>query len=89
MRATVRDRVSAQERLAAAAMTAQTLSQARYDRGVDSYLSVLDAQRTLYVARQTLVLARLTESLNRVELYKALGGGSTTAASPSASADHP
>lgn len=89
VRATVRDRVSAQERLAAAAMTAQTLSQARYDRGVDSYLSVLDAQRTLYVARQTLVLARLTESLNRVELYKALGGGSTTAASPSASADHP
>jgi multidrug efflux system outer membrane protein len=77
VRATVRDRVSAQERLAAAATTAQTLSQARYDRGVDSYLSVLDAQRTLYIARQTLVLARLTESLNRVELYKALGGGST------------
>ncbi|MGH6966496.1 MAG: efflux transporter outer membrane subunit [Phenylobacterium sp.] len=78
VRATIRDRVSAQERLVAAATTAQVLSRARYDRGVDSYLAVLDAQRTLYIARQTLILARLTESLNRVELYKALGGGSTS-----------
>ena len=37
---------------------------------------LLDAQRTLYAARQTLLVAKLTESLNRVELYKALGGGS-------------
>jgi multidrug efflux system outer membrane protein len=76
VRATIRDRVSAQERLTAAAATAQGLSRARYDRGVDSYLVLLDAQRTLYAARQTLVAAKLTETLNRVELYKALGGGS-------------
>ena len=76
VRATIRDRVSAQERLVAAASDAQRLSQARYDRGVDSYLALLDAQRTLYAARQTLLVAKLTEALNRVELYKALGGGS-------------
>ncbi len=52
VRATIRDRVSAQERLVTAAAEAQRLSQARYDRGVDSYLVLLDAQRTLYVARQ-------------------------------------
>ncbi len=75
VRATIRDRVSAQERLVTAASDAQRLSQARYDRGVDSYLVLLDAQRTLYNARQTLLVAKLVEALNRVDLYKALGGG--------------
>lgn len=76
IRATIRDRVSAQERLVTASGEAQRLSQARYDRGVDSYLVLLDAQRTLYAARQTLLAAKLAEALNRVDLYKALGGGS-------------
>ncbi|MDB5423556.1 MAG: efflux transporter outer rane subunit [Phenylobacterium sp.] len=75
VRATIRDRVSAQERLTAAATGAQRLTQARYDRGVDSYLALLDAQRTLYAARQTLLTARLVEALNRVDIYKTLGGG--------------
>jgi multidrug efflux system outer membrane protein len=75
VRATVRDRVAAQERLVAAASNAQRLTQARYDRGVDSSLNQLDAQRTLYAARQTLLTAQLVEALNRVELYKTLGGG--------------
>ncbi len=75
VQATIRDRVSAQTRLVAAATDSQTLSQARYDRGVDSYLNLLDAQRTLYAARQTLLAAQLAEAANRVSLYKALGGG--------------
>ena len=57
VRATISDRVSAQERLVEAAAVTQRLSQARYDRGVDSYLTLLDAQRTLYSARQTLLAA--------------------------------
>ncbi|MCI3135181.1 TolC family protein, partial [Phenylobacterium aquaticum] len=57
------------------ATTSQTLAQARYDRGVDSYLTLLDAQRTLYGARQTQLAAKLAELNNRVTLYKALGGG--------------
>lgn len=76
VRDTIRTRVEAQTRLAGAAERAQRLSQARFESGVDSYLTALDANRTLYVARQTLVTARLAEQLNRVELYKALGGGS-------------
>ena len=75
VRATVRDRVEAQQRLVAAATETQRLTQARYDRGVDSYLNLLDAQRTLYGARQSLLTAELVEALNRVELYKTLGGG--------------
>jgi len=36
---------------------------------------LLDAQRTLYAAQQALVSTRLAEQANRVNLYKALGGG--------------
>jgi multidrug efflux system outer membrane protein len=42
---------------------------------VDSYLGVLDAQRTLYGAQQELIATRLSDISNQVELYKALGGG--------------
>ncbi|WP_304186115.1 efflux transporter outer membrane subunit [Phenylobacterium aquaticum] len=73
--ATIRDRVAAQDRLVAAAANSQRLAQARYDKGVDSYLILLDAQRTLYGARQTQLAAKLAELNNRVTLYKALGGG--------------
>jgi outer membrane protein, multidrug efflux system len=47
----------------------------RYRRGVDSYLGVLDSQRSLYMAQQTLVGVKLSRLQNLVTLYKALGGG--------------
>ena len=47
----------------------------RYDAGCDSFLVLLDAQRTLYAAQQALVETRLAEQANRVTLYKVLGGG--------------
>lgn len=75
VKATMTDRVAAQERLAAAAAEAARLSSARYASGVDSYLAVLDAQRTLFTARQGVITIRLVEAGNRVALYKALGGG--------------
>jgi len=61
--------------LLAAALRANDLSRIRYEAGSDSYLVLLDAQRTLYAAQQTLVSTRLAEQANRVNLYKALGGG--------------
>jgi len=75
IRATIQDRVDAQTRLVAQSADVQRLTQARYDRGVDGYLALLDAQRSAYAAQQNLVSARLAEILNRVELYRALGGG--------------
>lgn len=74
-RATIDDRLAAQDRLVDAAEAAQRLSQARYDRGVDSFLTLLDAQRTAYAARQSRLAAQLARATNRVELYRALGGG--------------
>ncbi len=51
------------------------LSDARYKAGIDSYLSVLVAQRSLYGAQQVLVGLRLARLSNQVTLYKVLGGG--------------
>jgi multidrug efflux system outer membrane protein len=50
--------------------------------GISSYLEVLDAQRTLFVAQQSLIQAELTQQTNLVSLYKALGGGWTGPALP-------
>lgn len=74
-RGTIEDRIAAQVSLEANAATAYRLSQARYDAGIANYLEPLDAQRTYYTARQSLVSARLVKAANMVELYRTLGGG--------------
>jgi outer membrane protein, multidrug efflux system len=63
------------EQLVEAAAKAEDLSRLRYEAGRDSYLTRLEAQRTLYVSQQALILTRLFEQSNRVTLYKVLGGG--------------
>jgi len=63
---------------AAAADTAR-LTEARYRYGVDSFLSSLDAQRSLYIAQRSEIAARLAVASNRVTLYRVLGGDATTA----------
>lgn len=73
--ATYEKQIVAQADLVAAAQRSLDLAQLRYDSGVDSYLQLHDAERTLYGSQQGLVLTRLEELLNRVALYKALGGG--------------
>jgi multidrug efflux system outer membrane protein len=73
--ATMKRRRAAQETLVEATSRAYRLSQRRYQVGSDSYLEVLDSQRSDYAARQGLITTRLAEQSNRVSLYKALGGG--------------
>ncbi len=72
---TLADQLAAQQALVDAAARANTLSNARFMAGRDSYLVALDAQRTLFASQQSLVATRLAEQANRVALYKALGGG--------------
>lgn len=72
---TLAEQRASREALLAAAENADDLSKRRYEAGADSYLVLLDAQRTLYAAQQTLVTTQLAEQINRVTLYKALGGG--------------
>ncbi|NLX18227.1 MAG: efflux transporter outer membrane subunit [Desulfobulbus sp.] len=51
------------------------LARNRYQHGLDSFLTLLDAQRSLYTARQRCLTVYLAQLLNQVGLYKALGGG--------------
>ena len=74
-RGTVTQRLAAQQSLVDALTVTHRLSEARYNKGVDSYLSVLDAQRSLYGAQQGLIMLRLAGINNLITLYKALGGG--------------
>ena len=67
--------ITAQQSLVDAVAETYRLSNARYTRGIDSYLSVLDAQRSLYGAQQGLIALHLARLVNRVMLYTALGGG--------------
>jgi len=55
-------------------MRSYELAKARYFQGLDSYLSVLDAQRSLYEAEQGLVNLEWAKLANRVKLYTVLGG---------------
>lgn len=77
VRGTVEQQVSAQESLVNAVEETHRLANARYTKGIDSYLSVLDAQRSLYGAQQGLIAVRLSKLTNLVTLYKALGGGAS------------
>ncbi|MEF7614647.1 efflux transporter outer membrane subunit [Aquincola sp. MAHUQ-54] len=74
-RSTLGERLAAQQSLADATGRTLELSQARFRSGADSYLEVLDAQRSLYAAQQTLITLRLAEQTNRLTLYRVLGGG--------------
>ncbi|MGA2174752.1 MAG: efflux transporter outer membrane subunit [Verrucomicrobiota bacterium] len=75
IRGTVDQQIEAQQSLVQAVAETYRLSNSRYNMGIDSYLSVLDAQRSLYAAQQGLVSLRLAKLANRVTLYAALGGG--------------
>ncbi|HEY1929902.1 MAG TPA: efflux transporter outer membrane subunit [Caulobacteraceae bacterium] len=69
------ERIDAEQGLVAAAAESLRLSTALYERGEDTYLDVLNAQRTLFVAQEALVSLQLLAKTNIVNLYQALGGG--------------
>jgi multidrug efflux system outer membrane protein len=69
------EQLSAQQLLVEAAADSHRLSDIRFRQGAESYLAVLDAQRSLYAAQQDLITVRLSRLANQVTLYKVLGGG--------------
>jgi outer membrane protein, multidrug efflux system len=74
-RGTLEDQMDAQQSLVNATMASYRLSEARYLKGIDSYLNALDAQRSLYASQQDLITVRLERIVNSLTLYKVLGGG--------------
>ena len=74
-RGTIDEQLSAQQSEVDAAAATLRIYRARYDRGSDTYLNLLIAERTYYAARQSLVTTELAKQANLVTLYTALGGG--------------
>jgi multidrug efflux system outer membrane protein len=81
-RGTVNDEIAARERQRAATADSYLLNEARYRAGIDTFLTVLDAQRSYYNAQQTLVRTKLNAAENIVDVYQAIGGDVLLQATP-------
>lgn len=74
-RGTYTEQLKSQQALVEAAENSYNLSKARYDQGIENYLNVLDAQRSMYAAQQNEIIVQQERLSNLVNLYKVLGGG--------------
>lgn len=74
-RETYVEQVAAQRALLETSEDYYRLAERRYRTGIDSYLTLLDAQRQLFDVRQGAVTDRLSQLISEVNLFKALGGG--------------
>jgi multidrug efflux system outer membrane protein len=74
-RGTLDEQLTAQRALLDDTQESYHLADLRFRTGVDSFLPVLDAQRSLYTAQQAFVSLELQRLQNMATLYKALGGG--------------
>ena len=73
-RNTMSERMGAQKAQVDAYAVSLKLSTERYRSGAESYLTVLDSQRSLYSAQKDLISLQLSEQGNRMTLFKVLGG---------------
>ncbi len=74
-RGTYDDELAALERNSSAQQRRLQLSDFRYRNGVENYLAVLTAQTDYHNAQLAVVATQLQRLTNRVDLYRALGGG--------------
>ena len=72
---TLRERRAALAAQLAAATRAEAVARLRYEGGRDSFTTLLDAQRTLYATQTALTSVTAAEQINRITLYRVLGGG--------------
>ena len=81
-RATLGEQLRAQTAQAGAEETRLRLTDLRYRAGAANHFELLDAQRSVFAARQAVVQLQLQHAQNLVNLYRALGGGWTDPAAP-------
>lgn len=75
IRATIAERLDAQQQRVASDRRSYDLSIALYRAGRYSFIDTLTTQRALYAAQQDQVATQLAAQTSLVALYKALGGG--------------
>lgn len=74
-RSALADQLRAQSAQTAAEQSRLNLVDLRFQQGTANAFERLDAQRTVFAARQAEVLLQLVQAQNLVALYKSLGGG--------------
>lgn len=72
---TYREQLAAQKANLQANQEYYAAASQRYQEGLDSHLTLLDAQRSLYAARQSYIGLQLAQLANQVNIYKVFGGG--------------
>jgi outer membrane protein TolC len=72
-----REKLARQQAAASAAANAELLARQRYQSGLIDFATVLDTQRSLLSAQDSVASTQATLSADHVRLYKALGGGWT------------
>lgn len=81
-RSTLDQQIADQGAVQAAQADRLRLADLRFKNGVASAIDVLDAQRELFTAEQSLVQTRLLRLTNAIDLYRSLGGGLDASAKP-------
>ncbi len=72
---TYKDQLAARKKQVEAALNARFLAELRYDKGVTSYLEVIEYQRSSFDAELTYTQTKRLYMQSYIQLYKALGGG--------------
>lgn len=76
-RATLGQQLESQYKLQQNYQQSYQIAHARFRSGLDDYLNVLDAERSLFTNQQSILDLQLQKILSQIELYRALGGGAT------------
>lgn len=81
-RKTYAEQLMAQKQLLQSSQEYLSLADRRYREGIDNQLTLLDAQRLNFSAKQQMIHTRFAQLVSQVNLYKALGGGFPAAVEP-------
>lgn len=76
-RATINHQLESQYRLQKNYQETYEIALARFRSGLTDYLSVLDAERSLFANQQDILKLELNKVISQIELYQMLGGGAT------------
>ena len=79
-RATLGQRLDSQYRLQKNYQQTYDIAYARFRSGLDDYLNVLDAERSLFANQQGILSLEQQKIISQIELYQRLGGGASLTA---------
>lgn len=75
LRQSIADQISGQQRYLDSLQITLQRARALYQNGAVSFIEVLDAERSLFATRQSLLDLNYAQQVNEIKLFAALGGG--------------